>query len=75
MLQLISHSRNTNRIDDFPRKAADQDALRLAFINAPALEVENGLAVHLPDRRAMEAAHVVVSNFELRLRVDLSLLG
>jgi len=62
-------------MDDFRSEPADQDPPRLAFINAPALEVENGIRVYLTDRRAMETAHVVVSNFELRLRVDLSLLG
>src|SRR5262249_45579404 len=74
MLQSLSHCGNTNRIENLAGETADQDALRLAFSNAPALEVKNGIRVHLPDRRAVETAYVIVSNFELRLGVDLSLL-
>ena len=75
MLQSLSHRGNTNASDDFRGEPTNQDLLRLAFINAPALKIENAIRVHLADRRAMETAHIVVSNFELRLGVDLSLLG
>src|SRR5437763_11798772 len=69
LLQFSANRWNPNRIDDFAAKPTHQNSARLYFINAPALEVEDGIRIHLADRRAVEAADVIVSNFELRLCV------
>src|ERR1700739_2386763 len=60
-------------MDALSCKTSDHDGLRTAFINAATLEIENCFSIDLADRCAMETAHVVISNLQLGLRVDLSL--
>src|ERR1044072_3363506 len=75
MLQLAAKRSDANAFDDFAGKPLHQNSPRFNVINASALKVENGIGVHLADRRAVETANVVISNFELRLSVDLRLSG
>src|SRR4051812_14217100 len=52
-----------------------QQLARRTRIDPPALHVEERRLVETTDRRAVRTLHVVGEDLELRLRVDLCLLG
>jgi hypothetical protein len=72
---VISKRRNADTVDDLVGKPTNQDAPPLTFINTSTLEVEKRFRIDLSDRSAVKAAHVIVSNLQLGLRVDLSVFG
>ena len=73
--QLISDAGNTYRFNNLGGEPANQNSFRFSFRNTTALEVKNSIGIDLADRRAVETPDVVVSNFKLRFRIDLSLSG
>src|SRR2546426_12521295 len=74
-LQSIFDGGKTNRVDNLASESANQNSLSFIFRNTTAHEVKNSIRIDLADRRAVETTDVVVSNFKLRLRIDLSLSG
>src|SRR5262249_27225482 len=64
-----------NRVQNLAGERANQNSFRFIFRNTTALEVKNSIRIDLADRRSVETPDIIVSNFKLRLRVDLSLPG
>jgi len=70
--QLISNAGNTYRFNNLGGEPANQNSFRLIFRNTTALEVKDSIRIELADGGAVETPDVVVANFKLRFRIDLS---
>src|SRR5690606_13340767 len=58
-LDLLGHALDGDVVEDGAEEAGDEELERAAAVQAAALEVEQRLAVHGPDRRPVAAAHDV----------------
>ena len=62
-------------VDALARKRLQQQAARLRLVNAAGAEIEQRVLLDLADGGAVGALHVVGVDFELRLGVDLRIVG
>ena len=62
-------------VEAFARERHEQQAARGDFVDAAGAQIEKRVFLDLADGRAVRAFHVVGVDFELRLGVDLRLIG
>src|SRR5690242_1801745 len=74
-LEPLAHLGLLDRLQHVGGERVRQELARRSRRDAAALEVEQRRLVEPADRRAVRALHVVGEDLELRLRVDLRLLG
>ena len=62
-------------VEHVARERVDQHVARLLQVESSRPQIEDRVLVELTDRRAVRALHVVGEDLELRLRVDLRIVG
>src|SRR6476619_3217129 len=73
--QPLADGRDGNPVEHLAGKRLDEHVSCLAEADAARAQVEQRVVVELTDRRSMRALHVVGEDLELRLRVDLGVVG
>ena len=64
-----------NPVQHVARERVDQHVTRLLQVEASRLQIKDRVLVELTHRGAVRALHVVGENLELRLRIDLRIVG
>ena len=71
----LAHAVDADPVQHLASKRVNQHVARIFRVDAARAQVEHRVFVELADRRAVRALHVVGEDLELRLGVDLRVVG
>ena len=75
LLDVRAHGTFLHAVQAFAGERHQQQPARGHFVDSARAQIEQRIFFHLADGRAVRALHVVGVNFELRLGVDLRVIG